>query len=227
MLSKTDHTVPLSLIEEALENLPSVDGKFCINEPIGNFFYDPWRIKDEFVGTVWETIYNSLPYNKGEARIIKLEGGECYISHADIDDRWHLNLSGIKCYLTDLDRLKMHALEQDGIWYSMDAGNRHTASNFGNRIRYQLVVRQLLIRHNFKNTLTITVKAKPEVNSEDARFIFDDVISPWLNAANKLATITNFSFNNGTVSFETIPLVAEKFKELLPSEFEINETLHS
>ena len=89
MLSKTNHTVDISLFQEACDQLPSRDMKTTINCPTGNFFYDAWKLKEEFKGTVWETLYNSLPVAKGEARIIILDPAHCYQTHADIDDRYH------------------------------------------------------------------------------------------------------------------------------------------
>ncbi|MEY4332579.1 MAG: hypothetical protein RLZZ196_1317, partial [Bacteroidota bacterium] len=119
MISKTPYKVPIDFINEAAKSIPSKDFKFSLNEPTGNFFYDPWKLKDEFIGTVWEKIYNSLPMEKGEARIIKLESGKSYVSHADIDDRWHLHIHGERCFLNDLDDLKMYPLMLDGVWYDM------------------------------------------------------------------------------------------------------------
>jgi hypothetical protein len=221
MINITTFGVSLKIIEEAQQNIPSDDFKFCLNNPTGNFFYDPWQLNEELIGTVWETIYNSLPVEKGEARLIKLEGGKSYISHADIDDRYHLNISGVKCYLIDLDNLKMHPLVADGVWYNMDAGRRHTASNFGNRTRYQLVIRHLLKRNDISNPVKVTVVPAEDLNPDSARFIFDDVISPWLNSANKLGTISEFSYNENHVSFITSDVILESFKSFLPKEFQI------
>lgn len=221
MIYKTEFGVPLTLIKQASMMIPSDDFKFCLNEPTGNFFYDPWKLKTELKGTVWEEIYNSLPTQKGEAILIRLTGGESYISHADIDDRWHLNIAGTKCFLTDLDELKMYPLVQDGIWYNMDAGKRHTASNFGNRIRYQLVVRHLLKKNNIVDPIKMTIKSKDGVDPNDARFLFDDIISPWLNYANKSGTITDFSYINGVVVVSITPTIFKLFEMMLPEEFEI------
>lgn len=221
MIRTTQYYVPISLIAEAAKNIPSDEFKFSLNTPTGNFFYDAWELKPELHGTIWEKLYNSLPTIKGEARLIKLKGGESYISHSDIDDRWHLNIAGVKCFLTDLDDLKMYPLKQDGIWYNMDAGKRHTASNFGNRIRYQLVVRQLLKKNEIEDPITISIRARQEVDPDDARFLFDDVISPWLNYANKLETIANFSYQDGNVSFDISKRMLKTLENLLPEEFEI------
>jgi hypothetical protein len=212
MLTKTKFAVDVSLIDRALETIPSDDFKFTINEPTGDFFYDPWKIKEEFRGLAWEHLYNSLPTALGETRIIRLEGGKQYLSHADIDDRFHLNLSGNCCYLIDLDKSLMHATEKNGIWYEMDAGIRHSAVNFSNRYRYQLVARKLLNRPKLKNPRRIKI-SHSVVDPDDARYYFDDVISPWLNRANKRSVINNFSYSDGTVSFD---IENTELRDLIP-----------
>jgi hypothetical protein len=149
---------------------------------------------------VWEKIYNSRPLTIGEARIIKLESGKNYISHADIDDRYHLNLTGVNSYLIDLDKGNLHQTVKDGIWYEMNAGIRHSAINFGNRHRYQLVIRKLLNSNVLKNSKNVKMKSSI-ADLDEARFCFDDQISPWLNWANKVGIINDFSYVNNEVSF--------------------------
>lgn len=221
MLTATSFVVSLELINEALHNIPSSDFRYSINEPTGDFFYDSWVLKDEFKGTVWEKIYNSLPVDKGETRIIQLLAGNCYASHADADDRYHLNLSGNKCFLIDLDNQEFHPLHPDGVWYDMDAGRRHTAANFGNKIRHQLVVRKLLKRGNIKNSLKIIIKDKSSICHDSARFLFDDIISPWLNLANKNGLVDNFKFVEGIVSFDLDASEVENLKNIIPAEIEV------
>lgn len=157
MLTKTHYTVDPKLFQEACNSLPTRDMKTTINQPTGSFFYDPWVIKDEYKGTVWETLYNSLPVSKGEARIIILDPAQCYQVHADIDDRYHLNILGESCYLIDLVRDQLHPLEQDGIWYDMDASFLHTATNFGRRARIQLVVRHLLKNNKLMDPIGVAL----------------------------------------------------------------------
>ena len=191
MLSPTNYTVNTSLFQEACSQLTTGNMKTTINQPTGNFFYDPWTLKDECKGTVWETLYNSLPASKGEARIIILDPAHCYQTHADIDDRYHLNILGESCYLIDLIREQLFLLEQDGIWYDMDAGFLHTATNFGRRARVQLVVRKLLRNNKLKNPIEVSLSTTI-ANTDDARFVFDNTLSPWFNEANKLGLINNF-----------------------------------
>ena len=54
MLTSTNYTVNPKLFQEACHHLPTGEMKTTINQPTGDFFYDPWIIKDEYKGTVWE-----------------------------------------------------------------------------------------------------------------------------------------------------------------------------
>jgi hypothetical protein len=194
--------------------------KTTINKPTGNFFYDPWVINDEYKDTVWETLYNSLPVSKGEARIIILDPAQCYQRHADIDDRYHLNILGEECYLIDLIREQMHKLEQDGVWYNMDAGFLHTAANFGRRARVQLVIRHLLKTNKLIEPVEVALSTNI-ANADDARFIFDNTLSPWLNEANKLGFINNFSHSSVSVKFNIEIDKLDSLKRILPDEFKV------
>jgi hypothetical protein len=218
MLSKTSYTVDTSLFREACLQLPNEGMKTTINQPTGNFFYDPWILKDEYKGTVWETLYNSLPVAKGEARIIILDPARCYQTHADIDDRYHLNILGEACYLMDLVKEQMYRLEQDGVWYDMNAGLLHTATNFGRRARVQLVVRHLLKKNELLDPVEIVLSSTVS-NTDDTRFIFDNTLSLWLNQANKLGYINNFSYSPITVKFNIEKNKLDLFKSILPAEF--------
>jgi hypothetical protein len=220
MLTPTNYTVDPKLYQEACHALPNRDMKTTINEPTGDFFYDPWVIKDEYKGTVWETLYNSLPVSKGEARIIILDPGQCYQIHADIDDRYHLNILGDNSYLIDLVRDIMHPLAQDGIWYDMDASFLHTATNFGRRARVQLVVRKLLKNNKLKYPIEVSLATSMD-NPNHARFLFDNTMSPWLNDANKAGFINNFTQGNVTITFNIEQDKLESFKRMLPEEFKI------
>jgi hypothetical protein len=220
MLTPTQYTVDTSLYQEACFHLPKSGMKTTITKPTGDFFYDPWIINDEYKGTVWETIYNSLPIAKGEARIIILDPGQCYQIHADIDDRYHLNILGDNSYLIDLIRDTMYPLSQDGIWYEMDAGLLHSATNFGRRARVQLVVRKLLKKNKLKDPVEIVI-ATEMANTNHARFLFDNTMSPWLNEANKLGFISDFSYTAVSVKFNIEKEKIESLKRMLPEEFKI------
>ena len=190
MLQKTNYTVSNQTLQEAIRTLPAIDDRLALNQPTGRFFNDPWEIKPEFKGTVWEEILNSLKHPKGEARLIKLAPGVAYPSHADIDDRWHLNLTGNHSYLIDLQNNILHQTDEKGRWYDMNAGIRHSAANLGSCDRVQLVVRKLLPVPNISNPVNVSITLKEVV--AERRFIFDDIISPWLNYAYKRGIVDNF-----------------------------------
>lgn len=190
MLVITNYTVPEDILQEAVDSIPNVDSRLTLNYPTGRFFNDPWEIRPEFKGTVWEKVLDTLAEPKGEARLIRLPQGTCYVSHADIDDRWHLALTGNNSYLIDLENHTMHQTDVASQWYEMDAGRRHTAANFGSCDRVQLVVRKLLPSPCIANPKQISIKLKEVV--VERRFIFDEVISPWLNYAYKKGIVDNF-----------------------------------
>ena len=216
MIFNTPYTVPFTDIEEAVKHIPT-DDRTTINRPISSYFYDEWELKEEFKGTIWEKIYNSLPTQKGEARIITLDRATNYYSHADIDDRWHLNIRGEFSYLIDLDNEVMHLVEPDGVWYDMDAGRLHVAANFGSIPRTQLVVRKLLTHTVLKDPIKIKIMIDMKDIDTDARYKFDHQLSPWLNRANKKGLIDNFDFNGtNEVEFDTEREMYDKVKELLP-----------
>ena len=220
MLTNTNYIVDTKLLQEACNSLPEDGMKTTINQPSGNFFYDSWVLKEEYKGTVWETLYNSLPVAKGEARIIILDPAQCYQAHADIDDRYHLNILGEECYLIDLMQEQLHRLEQDGHWYSMNAGWRHTATNYGRCARIQLVVRQLLKKNKLINPIEIVLSTTIS-NTDDARFMFDNTLSPWFNLANKNGFISDFAHSPISIKFNIEKDKLESFKNILPTEFKI------
>lgn len=215
MLYKTGHYINLKNI-----SFDQSEDKMVLNKTTGNFFYDPWVIKDEYKGTVWQEILESLPLAQGEARLIRMKPGTTYMAHSDIDDRWHLNLQGEESYLIDLDNLDMHRLEKDGYWYSMDAGKKHVASNFGSVDRIQLVVRQLLKETTDTDLVTVTIKPKNETH--DYRFQFDKYVSPWLNRANKKSVMKDFAHDGSKVTFKIVFSELENLK--LTSDFEITSS---
>jgi hypothetical protein len=220
MLTSTNYTVDTNLFQEALTQLPEGEMKTTINQPTGNFFYDPWVLKDEYKNTVWETLYNSLPVTKGESRIIILDPGHGYTAHADIDDRYHLNILGDESFLIDLMREQMYKLSQDGIWYDMDAGFLHTAANFGRRARIQLVVRKLLKKNKLVNPVEVALTTTMS-NEGHARYLFDSTISIWLNEANKLGYVNNFTYSSPFVKFDLEQDKIESLKNILPEEFKL------
>lgn len=210
MLTATTFSVDLANIKDALTQLPAEGNRTTLNKPTGNFFYDPWTIADEYKNTVWDTILNALPFAIGEARVIKLDPGTTYYCHADIDDRYHLNLQGNQSYLIDIDSQTMHKLQADGCWYSMDAGRLHSAVNFGEVYRYQLVVRKLLVHGNIKTPMKVKIERLTTGN--DFRYQFDQHISPVLNKINKMQGMDNFSPSEHsaglTIEEELLPILS-------------------
>lgn len=198
MIEKTQFAVPLELIKQAKISIPTLNSKLTINNASGRFFYDPWQIKKEFKNTVWETILNTLPFSVGEARIIQLQHGTCYMSHCDIDDRYHLNIEGQYSFLIDVDSQKMFPTVADGVWYTMNAGIRHVAANFGSTSRFQLVVRHLLNDAVLNDPVTVEIKPI----CVNPRFEFDDIVSPCINQLNKLFRLADFTILEDGVKFK-------------------------
>jgi hypothetical protein len=177
-----------------LLNIVSWDSKNrCdLNQPTGHWLYDPYIIADKWKGTLFEDLLNSIPVPIGEARLMKLTPGTCYASHADIDDRLHLNLvSNDQSYLIDLENHEMHQLHTDNKFYRMDAGRLHIAANFGSTDRIQLVIRIPLDRFNddtfVERKITFT---NPTFN---LRYVLDNHISTFLNRAVKQKKVGFFN----------------------------------
>lgn len=164
-------------------------GKNPLNSPTGNFFYDPWETLPEFKDTSIDVLLQKLP-NIGEARINVLEPGESYMAHADIDDRYHLHLDGDYSFLCDLDNDKIYRTDKDNIVYSMDTSRIHTASNYGYKRRYQLVVRKLLVFGNVNNPVKIQLTATEHLYN--LRYLFDNSFSILLNKLNKDKKLQGF-----------------------------------
>lgn len=215
--------IGLRVNQKVFQNLkhqmPEFDHRLDINSPTGNFFYDRWEIKPEFKNTVWKDVLDSLPFAIGEARLMKLEPGSAYYSHADIDDRYHLNITGEKSFLVDLDNNKLHTVNNDGCWYEMDAGRHHSAVNFGNQTRIQLVVRKLLQKNNLENPVAIIIST--DNNKHDYRYVFDDIYSPWLNRLIKNGKVDDFSFKDNRVSFNLEQNLVEEIKTICPEGFKV------
>jgi hypothetical protein len=206
MIQNTKYTVSLDDIAGVMGDVYDI-GKFDISEQTGSFFYDPWQLKPEFLGTAWETIWNSLPGPKGQGRIIILESPSCYTSHADIDNRWHLNLCGDEAYLIDLEKEEMFKTVLDGKWYDMDAGVPHTAMNIGAEIRAQLVVRKLLPKNIINDPQHVRIAGV----KGNIRYEFDKHLSPWLNRAANNTKIINVKVVEQGIEFDIekglVPLI--------------------
>jgi hypothetical protein len=220
MILDTHYKVSTSLLQEAISQIPNFERRLDLTKPTGDFFYDKWVVVDEFKNTVWERILETLPVNFGQARLMRLTPGEAYYSHADMDDRYHLNLIGERAYLVDLDNEKMYPTIPDGCWYLMDAGVRHSAVNFSNKDRIQLVIRNLLTHGTIKTPVKVQIRLiTPQTNF---RYVFDDIFSQWLNRYDKLGMIDNFKLvNEQLVCFTTDESLIRELQKMCPKNFEI------
>lgn len=220
MIADTYYTVSFDLIQEALIQMPEFIDRLDLTQQTGDFFYDKWELRSEFTGSVWKQILDTLPLNFGQARIMKLEPGRAYYSHADMDDRYHLNLSGDKAYLINLDTNEMFPTILDSKWYEMDAGKRHSAVNFGGVTRLQLVVRKLLTPGMIQEPILVEIGIVQSMHN--FRYVFDDVYSPWLNRKNKQGKIKNFKIiSEDRVSFITEKDLVKELESICPTGFEI------
>lgn len=216
MINSTNIQVPKEFIKNVVVD-KFLTMKTALNNPLGDFFYDSWTIKEEFKNTVLAQILQTLPFPIGEARIIVLNSEQCYTKHADIDDRYHLNLSGDEGYIIDLESKKMYHMKQDNLWYEMNAGILHTAASFGEHRRIQLVVRKLLTR----NKLTCPQNISIILGGENSRYHFDNNVSSWLNYANKNSIITNFKIINKGCNFDIEESALTDLHKLIPQYFEL------
>lgn len=220
MITKTKYTCDIELINQCYQYLENIDTPLILNEPTGEFFTDPWTLKKEFNDTIWSEIYKTLDIAVGQARIISLLPASCYHCHADIDDRYHLNLSGEESYLVDLTNKEMYKIDNDGLWYAMDAGKIHSAVNFGRYPRYQLVVRKLLSKNVLIDPISIKIVSS-DLENNDARFIFDNTISSWLNISHKENKISNFRYDAACVELSIEKDHMHTLASLLPNNIKV------
>jgi hypothetical protein len=219
MVIEIPYSVSREIVSAAADFVLSQSNyRMVINEPTGNFFYDEWKIKSEYNNTPFYDILKSIDFPIGEARVIPLEAGTCYIRHCDIDDRLHLNLFGECGYLLDCDDLKMYEIRNNGQWYDMDTGKRHSAVAIGETVRLQLVVRKLLQKNNLQDPINVTIIG----GGDNIRFNFDNTISPWLNKKNKLGVLSDFSadLKKGKVRFKLEKQEIPELDEILPVHFQ-------
>lgn len=216
MIEKINLNLDDELLKIARTDLSKFnDFKTTLNEPSGRFFYDEWQCKQEYKNTVWKTILDLLPYEKGEARIIKLDIKSCYTRHADIDDRWHLNLGYDPSFLIDLDNNNLYTVDP-GIWYTMDAGKLHSAANFGDTPRYHLVVRKLL--HDIVLHEPVQVSIKVIDTSSHYRYHIDNKLSPFMNKKVKQKLLTNFHIETDkNIYFKLEKSEVDSLKNILSS----------
>jgi hypothetical protein len=217
MIEKTKYSIDTKLLHEAINQLPDIDFKLTINQPRGRFFYDPWEIKPNFKNTIWDIILQSLPNEIGEARLIKLMPGVCYWSHADIDDRYHLQILGDKSFLVDIDSETLYNTNDLGRWYDMNAGQRHSAVNFGEIPRIQFVVRKLLKKNSFLDGVFISIEENDNISEKNSRYVFDHILSPWLNTSCKQGHIKDVNLIGTKMTFVLDNTQLITFKNLIHS----------
>lgn len=197
MIACTDICIPQSLLTDCIK-YSVVPGKTTINKPTGRFFYDPWIIKEEYKGSCWDNVLSYIPTPHGEARLVLLESGTSYFQHADIDDRWHLNLTGDSAFFINVDECKLYPISADGRVYEINAGIIHSAVSIGYISRMQLVVRKLLP----DITLRKPVQVECKLTDKYSRYEFDNVMSPLLNKLAKTRKLSSFNTtDNNTATF--------------------------
>lgn len=192
MITKQMWVCPEGLIDQALKEYPVTSDVTVLNQPTGDFFYDAWTIKDWCKDTIWQQVLDTLPMTIGQARIIKLGNKGTYKAHADIDNRYHLNLTGEQAYLLDLDEKVMYECVRDNCWAYMDAGRIHAATNYGSIPRLQLVVRELLRKsHQPVDLVSISIDAAYE--QPDYNYKFDKIFITFLNKANQRYKLADYA----------------------------------
>lgn len=197
MIQDTGIEFDVAPLVQMFKHLPP--GKNTLNNPGSSFFYDPWTIMPAYKGSPLDNLLEMLgPI--GEARINVLTPGESYSAHADIDDRYHLNLTGDQCFLIDISNQKMYPTVVDNKIYLMDTSTIHTASNFGFTNRHQLVVRKLLSKSVLQSPVYVSLEVTE--TPYNLRYLFDQSFSILLNIMNKEKLITNFKkISETSISF--------------------------
>ena len=219
MITKQIWVCPEGLIDQALKEHPITES-IVLNEPTGDFFYDKWVIKEFYKDTIWEQVLDTMPMSIGQARIINLAPGESYMAHADIDNRWHLNLTGEHAYLIDLDEKVMYECVRDNRWAYMDASRIHAATNYGSIPRLQLVVREPL-RRSRQSVDLVSISMEPAYEQQDFRYKFDNRFSSFLNRANQKHKLADFAHTTFSLSFKLERELLEEFEKLVTPEFKV------
>ena len=198
MLQKLDTKTDSKILFDLVKHLP--EGKNVLNQPTGNFFYDAWEVLPEYKGTAIEDLFKQLP-DHGEARVIVMKPGESYSAHADIDDRYHITLDAEQSFLHDIENEMMYATKPDNTVYLMNAGLLHSASNYGYKNRYQLVIRKRL-KNNKEIYDPRQVLMSVKNPAYNMRYLFDSSFSRMLNRFVKEGKVNNFArINETTVKF--------------------------
>ena len=188
--------------------------KLDVNQPTGNFFYDPWQLKPQYTGTVLHTLLDQLG-NVGQAKIVSIPPGQCYLAHSDVEDRYHVTLQSEHSYVMDISNQKTHPCRVDDCVYHMNTAQLHSVMNAGYVPRIQLVVRQLLTRHQLVDPVHILIEATQA--HHNLRQQWDQSILVWCNLANKQGIMTNFDpmDSEARVQFDMESSHLDSLKEVL------------
>jgi hypothetical protein len=84
----------------------------------------------------------------------------------------------------------------------------------------QLVIRKLLVNANLIDPINVKISA-PTLDKDTLRFLFDDIISPWLNKINKENKLADFKFSSTWASFKINKSELDAFTKILPTEFRL------
>lgn len=148
MLTKLPQKFSIGPIVDQVTDLGLFGKRLDLNSPSGEFFNDPWVVKEEFKGTPLGNLLESLG-SIGQARLLCLESAESYTAHCDPDDRIHLAIvTNPYSFLVDIDDNRLYHLPVDGQLWHMDTGKTHVAANWGPRTRIHLNVRVLLPKYS-------------------------------------------------------------------------------
>ena len=163
--------------------------KLDINQSTGEFFYNAWQLKPEYEHTEVARVLNQLG-PVGQAKIVSIPPGQCYLAHSDVEDRYHVTLQSDQCLVMDLSNHEQYPCVVDNRVYHMDTARLHTVVNAGYLPRIQLVVRQLLTRPKLINPVRVHIEATEA--PYNLRQLWDQSILVWCNLANKKGVMNNF-----------------------------------
>ncbi len=100
-------------------------------------------INEEFRGTHIEKFLQSLPFQWGRTRLMRLPAKSCLSIHADPSRRYHYAIiTNPDAYIVAVhdNTGTFHHIPADGYLYQMDAHKTHTAINAGKEDRFHLVL---------------------------------------------------------------------------------------
>jgi hypothetical protein len=162
----------------------------CSNDSKGDRYYREMELFDKYKGTVVERYVKSLNRKLSKVCVIIQEPGDTYPIHADIDDRFHLNLQSDNAYFIDFKTNISIPIETDRKVYLMNTGGLHSAVNFGLKRRLQIGATISLEYHNLKSPMSVNIHYNGKNKNYD--YFYNFYVMPWLNLANKNKLINNY-----------------------------------